>query len=145
MPEFLMSANPYKPWGIYTITLLILGIIERFTFPENRPLDDFVDATIIAVGCIGAIVCWFFSYRSLNISSDDQLKRRAQIAITWVLGPVVGVTAAISPAVDIDGGLLLFYPPVLGLFLTTFLLPLLFFLQNRKSPLNNSVQSEPNQ
>ena len=109
MPEFLMSANPYKPWGIYTITLLILGIIERFTFPENRPLDDFVDATIIAVGCIGAIVCWFFSYRSLNTSSDDQLKRRALITIIWVLGPVVGVMAAISPAVDIDGGLLLFY------------------------------------
>ncbi len=140
-----MSTNPYMSWGIYTITLLILGITERFTFPENGPLDDFVDATIIAVGCIGAIVCWFLSYRTLKTSPTDIFNRRAQIAITWVLGPVVGVTAAISPAVDIDGGLLLFYPPMLGLFLTTFLLPLLFFLQNRKSPLNNSVQSEPNQ
>ena len=140
-----MPANPYKPWCIYTIALLILGITERFTFPENGPLDDFVDATIIAVGCIGAIVCWFLSYRSLNTSPTDIFKRRALVAITWVLGPVAGVTAAISPAVDIDGGLLLFYPPVLGLFLTTFLLPLLFILQNRKSPLNNSVQSEPEQ
>lgn len=138
-----MSTNPYKSWGIYTITLLILGITERFTFPENRPLDDFVDATIIAVGCIGAIVCWFLSYRTLNDSPTKLSKSRAQIAITWVFGPVAGVTAAISPAVDIDGGLLLFYPPVLGLFLTTFVLPVLFFLQNRKSPTNNSVQSEP--
>ena len=138
-----MPANPYKSWGIYTITLLILGITERFTFPENRPLDDFVDATIIAVGCIGAIVCWFLSYRTLNDSPTNLSKSRAQIAITWVLGPVAGVTAAISPAVDIDGGLLLFYPPVLGLFLTTFVLPVLFFQQNRKSPTNNSVQSEP--
>ena len=138
-----MSTNPYKSWGIYTITLLSLGITERFTFPENRPLDDFVDATIITVGCIGAIVCWFLSYRTLTNSPTDLSKSRAQIAITWVFGPVAGVTAAISPAVDIDGGLLLFYPPVLGLFLTTFLLPILFFLQNRKSPPNNSVQSEP--
>jgi hypothetical protein len=138
-----MSTNPYKSWGIYAITLLILGITERFTFPENRPLDDFVDATIIAVGCIGAIVCWFLSYRTLKTSPTDIFKRRALVAITWVFGPVVGVTAAISPAVDIDGGLLLFYPPVLGLFLTTFVLPVLFFLQNRKSPTNNSVQSEP--
>ena len=138
-----MSTNPYKSWGIYTITLLILGITERFTFPENRPLDDFVDATIIAVGCIGAIVCWFLSYRTLNDSPTNLSKSRAQIAITWAFGPVAGVTAAISPAVDIDGGLLLFYPPVLGLFLTTFVLPVLFFQQNRKSPTNNSVQSEP--
>jgi hypothetical protein len=138
-----MSTNPYKSWGIYTITLLILGITERFTFPENRPLDDFVDATIIAVGCIGAIVCWFLSYRTLNDSPTKLSKSRAQVAITWVFGPVVGVTAAISPAVDIDGSLLLFYPPVLGLFLTTFVLPVLFFQQNRKSPTNNSVQSEP--
>ena len=140
-----MPANPYKSWGIYTVSLLMLGITERFTFPENRPLDDFVDATIIAVGCIGAIVCWFLSYRSLNTSATDIFKRRALVAISWILGPVAGVTAAISPAVDIDGGLLLFYPPVLGLFLTTFLLPLLFILQNRKSPLNNSVQSDPEQ
>ncbi len=140
-----MSTNPYMSWGIYTITLLILGITERFTFPENKPLDDFIDATIIAVGCIGAIVCWFLSYRTLKTSPTDIFNRRAQIAITWVLGPVAGVTAAISPAVDIDGGLLLFYPPVLGLFLTTFLLPLLFFLQNRKSPTNNSETSEPEQ
>ncbi len=140
-----MSTNPYMSWGIYTITLLILGITERFTFPENGPLDDFVDATIIAVGCIGAIVCWFLSYRTLKTSPTDIFKRRALVAITWVLGPVVGVTAAISPAVDIDGGLLLFYPPVLGLFLTSFLLPLLFFLQNRKSPTNNSETSEPEQ
>ena len=138
-----MSTNPYKSWGIYTITLLILGITERFTFPENRPLDDFVDATIIAVGCIGAIVCWFLSYRTLNDSPTKLSKSRAQVAITWVFGPVIGVTAAISPAVDIDGSLLLYYPPVLGLFLTTFVLPVLFFQQNRKSPTNNSVQSEP--
>ena len=138
-----MSTNPYMSWGIYTITLLIIGITERFTFPENRPLDDFVDATIIAVGCIGAIVCWFLSYRTLQTSPTDIFKRRALVAITWVLGPIAGVTAAISPAVDIDGGLLLVYPPVLGLFLTAFLLPILFFLQNRKSPLNKSVQSEP--
>ena len=138
-----MSTNPSKPWCIYTIALLILGITERFTFPENKPLDDFVDASIIAVGCIGAIVCWFLSYRTLQTSLTDIFKRRAVVAITWVLGPVAGVTAAISPAVDIDGGLLLFYPPVLGLFLTTFVLPVLFFLQNRKSPTNNSVQSEP--
>ncbi len=140
-----MSTNPYMSWGIYTITLLILGITERFTFPENKPLDDFIDATIIAVGCIGAIVCWFLSYRTLKTSPTDIFKRRALVAITWVLGPVAGVTAAISPAVDIDGGLLLFYPPVLGLFLTSFLLPLLFFLQNRKSPTNNSETSEPEQ
>jgi hypothetical protein len=138
-----MSTNPYKPWAIYTITLLILGITERFTFPENRPPDNFVDALIIAVGCIGAIVCWFLSYRTLNNSAADLLKRRAQIAITWVLGPVAGVTAAISPSVDIDGGLLLFYPPVLGLFLTTFVLPVLFFLQYRKFQQNGAVQSEP--
>ena len=138
-----MPTKPYKPWCIYTIALLILGITERFTFPENKPLDDFVDASIIAVGCIGAIVCWFLSYRTLQTSLTDIFKRRAVVAITWVLGPVAGVTAAISPAVDIDGGLLLFYPPVLGLFLTTFLLPILFLLQNRKSPTNNSVQSEP--
>ena len=138
-----MSTTPYKSWGIYTVSLLILGITERFTFPENKPLDNFVDATIIAVGCIGAIVCWFLSYRTLKTSPTDIFKRRALVAITWVLGPVAGVTAAISPAVDIDGGLLLFYPPVLGLFLTTFLLPILFFLQHRKSPPNNSVQSEP--
>ncbi len=106
-----MPTNPYKSWGIYTVSLLILGITERFTFPENRPLDDFVDATIIAVGCIGAIVCWFLSYRTLKTSPTDIFNRRAQIAITWVLGPVAGVTAAISPAVDIDGGLLLFSPP----------------------------------
>ncbi|HIA64442.1 MAG TPA: hypothetical protein EYM99_05330 [Alphaproteobacteria bacterium] len=138
-----MSTNPYKSWGIYTITLLILGITERFTFPENRPLDDLVDATIIAVGCVGAIVCWFLSYRTLTDSSTDLSKSRAQIAITWVFGPVAGVTAAISPAVDIDGGLLLFYPPVLGLFLTTFVLPVLFFLHYRKSSMNNSVPTEP--
>ena len=140
-----MPANPYKPWGIYTVSLLILGITERFTFPENKPLDDFIDATIIAVGCIGAIVCWFLSYRTLKTSPTDIFKRRALVAITWVIGPLVGVTAAILPAVDIDGGLLLVYPPVLGLFLTAFLLPILFFLQNKKSPLSNSVQSEPEQ
>ena len=136
-----MSTNPYMSWGIYTITLLILGITERFTFPENGPLDDFVDAAIITVSCVGAVVCWFLSYRSLN-TPTDLLNNRTQVAITWLLGPIVGITAAISPAVDIDGGLLLFYPPVFGLFLTTFVLPVLFILRHRNAKRNDAVHSE---
>jgi len=139
--EFLMSANPYKPWGVYTITLLILGINERLITPENGLLDGIVDAAIITVSCVGAVVCWFLSYRSLN-TPTDLLNNRTQVAITWLLGPIVGVTAAISPAVDIDGGLLLFYPPVFGLFLTTFVLPVLFILRHRNAKRNDAVHSE---
>ena len=139
--ELHMSANSYKPWGVYTITLLMLGITERFVYPENGILDGIVDAVIIIVSCVGAVICWFMSYRSLN-APNHLFNNRTQVAVTWLLGPIVGATAAILLAEDIDGGLLLFYPPLLGLFLTTFVLPVLFILRHKNAQQHNVIHPE---
>ena len=126
-----MPYSPYSTWLMYVLTLQCLGLAEGFIHPENGLLDSAVDSAIILIGCLGAIVSWIVSYRSIYAPAINISKRRINVAVTWILGPVAGVTVAIWPASDIDGGLLLFYPPVVGVFLTVFVLPILFMVETK--------------
>jgi hypothetical protein len=115
------------------VSLLLLSCAERVVGPETTKLDGLVDAVILITAGVGACASWVLSYRlPLRKAKWVRTGMVLRIAAGWFVGPLLGVCAAVAPAHDIDGGLLLFYPPVVGFLLALFILPIVVYLHKRR-------------
>jgi hypothetical protein len=125
--------HPELPWLLVAGLVIILALIDRFLISDQRsPIDQALDWTTILTAILGSCGSWVVSYRApLRTVPAQRAVLTIRIVLCWVLGPFCVVGAAF-PAHDIDGGLLLVYPPFLGLVLTIFLLPWLFLTRPRR-------------
>lgn len=146
-----MSANrtflrhPELPWLGVTVIVLTLPLTDRFLISDQAGiLDQALDWITILCGMLGACLSWWVSSRVpllARTSTGPALKIR--IFFCWVLGPLLIVGVACL-ARDIDGGLLLFYLPFIGLLLALFVLPCLLVARSRRrSTLDDNESARP--
>jgi hypothetical protein len=116
--------HPEAPWVFTGGIVLVLALMDRF-FIENQSgsIDSLLDWSTISVAIIGSCYSWVVSYRApLRTTIAQNVLLTIRILGCWLVGPFV-VLGTACLAHDIDGGLLLFYPPFLGILLTLFVLP----------------------
>lgn len=125
--------HPELPWLLVAGLVFILALIDRFLIADQRsPIDQALDWITILTAIVGSCGSWVVSYRApLRTVPAPRAALTIRMVLCWVLGPFC-IAGAAFPAHDIDGGLLLAYPPFLGLVLTTFLLPWLFLTRPRR-------------
>jgi len=135
-----MKATPYlwrhpeAPWVVTIGIVFVLAVIDRFFITNQAShIDSLLDWSTIIVAIFGSCSSWIVSYRApLRTSGASDPVMTIRIFVGWLLGPFFVLGAACF-AHDIDGGLLLFYPPFFGILLTLFVLP--FLLARRLSRL----------
>lgn len=116
--------HPEAPWVVTSGIVLVMALMDRF-FIENQSgsIDSLLDWSTSSVAIIGSCCSWVVSYRApLRTSVAQNAVLTIRILGCWLLGPFV-VLGTACLAHDIDGGLLLFYPPFFGILLTLFVLP----------------------
>jgi hypothetical protein len=118
--------HPELSWVITIGIVFILALIDQFFIPsQGGRLGSLWDWSILCGALVGACCSWVVSYRApLRTESAPNAPLTIRILLCWLFGPFLVVGAACL-APEIDGGLLLIYPPFFGLLLTIFVLPLL--------------------
>jgi hypothetical protein len=118
--------HPELPWLVVGGIVLVLALIDRFFITnQSSSIDRLLDWATIISAIVGSGYSWVASYRtSLRTTQEPGAILVIRILVCWLLGPFFVLGAACF-AHDIDGGLLLFYPPFFGILLTTFVLPFL--------------------
>ncbi len=124
--------HPEISWAIIACLVLVLAMCDRVPHSQLSSVDQALDAITIVVSMIGSIWGWVVSYRApLQAQSAPKALIIVRIVLSWLFGPLLVVGAALA-AKDIDGGLLLFYVPILGTLLTLTCLPFLLATRSRR-------------
>jgi len=117
--------HPEPPWIIVAGVVLVLALMDRFSLTGTRFANQILGWSTILCGIIGSLYCWMASYRGpLHARPAASAAVMIRIFLSWLIGPFAVIGAALA-AHDIDGGTLLFYPPLLGVPLALFVLPCL--------------------
>ena len=116
--------HPEASWGVTGGIVLVLATIDRcFIRDQSSCIDSLLDWSTIIIATMGSCCSWVVSYRApLRTTIAQNALLTIRILGCWLLGPFV-VLGTACLAHDIDGGLLLFYPPFFGILLTLFVLP----------------------
>jgi len=126
----MSKAPAEKIWIAYIVVLAALTLGESLVRPEVG-IDAWMDAAILIVALPGTVVASCLSAYLAFRRADRNASAGpgARVAIGWLLGPMLGFASilAINSMCqgDIDGGMLLFYQPILGILLTVLVLPVL--------------------
>jgi hypothetical protein len=124
-------------WAVYVALLAVLTAAEALIRPEVG-FDKLLDVAILVIALAGAAMAWIVSAYLVLRSADGTKPASAtlRIAAGWFFGPLLGCGAvlAINSLLggDIDGGLLLFYPPLLAIILPITVLPAILFVWRRR-------------
>ena len=124
-----LLATAERTWVVYVGLLAVLTAAEALVQPEIGLFDTVIDVAVLVTALPGCIVAWVFSAYCLlrGAHLEDTFSSAFRIAAGWFLGPVLGcVVVFVLNAVlggDIDGGLLLFYLPLLAVMMPVFVLP----------------------
>jgi hypothetical protein len=131
--------HPEAPWVVTGGIVLVLALFDRFFIANQSGSTDWLlDWSTIMIALIGSCYSWVVSYRApLRTSLAQDAVLAIRIFVCWLLGPFF-VLGAACLAHDIDGGLLLFYPPFFGILLTLFVLPFLLTRRLARLPKPNS-------
>ena len=124
-----LPATAEQTWAVYFVLLAVLTTAEALIQPELRFFDRMLDVAVLVTALPGGMIAWVLSAYFLlrRARLEDTFSRALRIAAGWFLGPVfgVGVVFALNALLggDIDGGLLLFYIPLLAVLMPIFVLP----------------------
>ncbi len=116
-------------WAVYLILLAVLTVTEALVRSEIGLFARLLDVLVLVTALPGCIVAWVFSAYFLlrRAELENIFYCAARIAAGWCLGPILGwgVVCGLNSLLegDIDGGLLLFYLPLLAVLMPVFVLP----------------------
>ena len=127
-----LRRHPEPPWLVVGGIVLVLALIDRICINQSSPFAHALDWATILSAAIGSGYSWITSYRvPLRTVLVPSAGLTIRIFLCWLLGPVL-VVGAVFPARNIDGGLLLVYPPFLGLLLAICVFPFLIIKRRRQ-------------
>lgn len=120
---------PEGVWAVYVAVLAALTVTESLVRPESG-IDRMLDVAILAFAFLGGGAAWFLSAWLPLKHAALQVQRSTvrRIALSWLIGPMLGFAVCLwlnsQLKGDIDGGLLLFYLPILAIVVLVVVLPL---------------------
>lgn len=144
MTTGICRTHPELPWLVVGGIVFVLALIDRYGITDQSgSIDRLLDWSTIISAIIGSCYSWVASYRApLRTTLEPGAALTIRIFVCWLLGPFF-VLGAASFAHDIDGGLLLFYPPFFGILLTTFVLPVILTRRWARLPNPNPKPTSP--
>ena len=135
-------------WLVYLVVIAVLTVTEALVRDERGLFDTLLDILVLITALPGCIVAWVYSAYFLlrRTELETIVSSAARIAAGWCLGPVLGcgLVFGLNSLLkgDIDGGLLLFYLPLLAVLMPVFVLPpvMIVWRKNTRRKLNQAQE-----